>query len=57
MIKTFITDKDPIIRFDEQELTLEQQAQTRTNIGAVSLKEVEELLGVKEEFSVSGELV
>jgi hypothetical protein len=38
-------------------LTEGQQAQARTNIGAISVEEVEAMLGIEEEFSVSGELV
>lgn len=42
---------------EPQTLTPEQQAQARTNINAVSMEEVEELMGIEEEFSVTGELV
>lgn len=45
------------VQFVPQELTDEQKAQARTNINAVSREEVEELLGIEEEFSVSGELI
>lgn len=48
---------DDTILNTPQTLTEEQQAQARTNIGAVSLEEVEELLGIEEEFSVTGEVV
>ena len=41
----------------EQVLTDEQKAQARENINAVSIEEVEELLGIEEEFSVAGGLV
>lgn len=41
----------------EQQLTEMQKLQARENIGAISIEEVEELLGIEEEFSVSGELV
>jgi hypothetical protein len=45
------------VLYVEQSLTSDRQAQARTNIGAVSLEEVEELLGIEEEFSVTGEVV
>jgi hypothetical protein len=45
------------VLYTEQELTEGQKTQARTNIGAVSIEEVEELLGIEEEFSVEGELV
>lgn len=45
------------VLYTAQNLTVEQQEQARENIGAVSMKEVEDLLGIEEEFSVSGELV
>ena len=45
------------VLYTEQDLAPEQQEQARTNIGAVSMEEVEELLGIEEEFSVTGELV
>jgi hypothetical protein len=45
------------VLYVEQTLTEDQQAQARTNIGAISVEEVEELLGIEEEFSVSGEVV
>lgn len=48
---------DNVIKHTQQDLTEEQQAQARDNIGAVSLEEVEELLGIEEEFSVTGEVV
>jgi hypothetical protein len=48
---------DSAVLYTEQVLTDDQKAQARTNIGAVSLEEVEELLGVEEEFNVTGELV
>lgn len=35
MITTFLTDKDAIVRYDEQTLTEEQKAQVRENIGAL----------------------
>lgn len=38
MSVTFMTDKDPIVRYYKQTLTEEQQAQARANIGAVSEK-------------------
>ena len=43
--------------YTPQELTEEQQAQARENIGAVNIEEVEELLGIEEEFNVTGDLV
>jgi hypothetical protein len=48
---------DNVVKHTQQDLTEWQQAQARTNIGAVSLEEVEELLGIEEEFSVTGEVV
>lgn len=45
------------VRYGEQALNDAEQAQARTNIGAVSMEEVEELLGIEKEFSVSGELI
>lgn len=48
---------DKAILYESQYLTEEQQIQARTNIGAVSMEEVEELLGIEEEFSITGELV
>jgi hypothetical protein len=40
-----------------QELTEDQKVQARTNVGAASIEDVEELLGIEEEFSVTGDLV
>lgn len=48
---------DNVVKYTPQDLTDGQKAQARTNIGAVSMEEVEELLGIEEEFSVSGEVV
>lgn len=48
---------DSAVLYTEQKLTDGQKAQARTNIGAVSIEEVEEMLGIEEEFSISGELV
>jgi hypothetical protein len=45
------------ITHTEQTLTEEQQTQARTNIGAVSMEEVEELLGIEEVFSATGDVV
>jgi hypothetical protein len=49
--------QNPSVLYTPQTLTEEQKAQARTNINAISLEEVEELLGIEEEFSVNGELV
>lgn len=46
---------DDVLRYIKQDLTEEQQTQARENISAVSLKEVEELLGIEEEFSETGD--
>lgn len=48
---------DDTILNTPQTLTEDQQSQARANIGAVSMEQVEELLGIEEEFNVSGELV
>lgn len=48
---------DNLVSTTEQSLTDDQKTQARQNIGAVSMEEVEELLGIEEEFSVTGELV
>lgn len=45
------------VLYTAQNLTVEQQEQARENIGAVSIEEVEDLLGIEEEFSITGELV
>lgn len=37
MAVTFLTDKDPVLRYDEQTLTEEQKAQARENIGSASV--------------------
>lgn len=54
-----IDENDNAVKYIEQTLTEEQQVQARTNIGAISMEEVEELLGIEneEEFSVTGEVV
>jgi hypothetical protein len=56
MITTFLTDKDDVIRYDTQSLTEEEKAQARINIDAISMEEVEELLGIEEEFSATGDV-
>lgn len=50
---------DAVKEIEEQvnPFTEEQKEQARKNIGAASLKEVEDLLGIEKEFSVSGELI
>ena len=55
----FMTDKDPIIRFDEQSLTPEQKSQVRLNIDAVSAEDVEALINGENlnDFSETGDLV
>lgn len=45
------------VLYTAQNPTVEQKEQARANIDAVSMKEVEELLGIEEEFSVAGDLV
>lgn len=49
--------QEEAILYSNQDLTDAQKAQARTNINAISVEEVEELLGIEEEFSVSGEVV
>lgn len=39
MSVTFLTNEDPIVRHDEQDLTEEQKAQARANIGAAAVGE------------------
>ena len=53
-ITDIISKVNAFVKTDAQALTDEQKIQARTNIGAVSLTEVEELLGVEEEFSETG---
>lgn len=49
---------DAKISYTEQQgLTEDQKILARENIGAVSIEEVEELLGIEEGFNVTGELV
>jgi hypothetical protein len=45
------------VKTEAQTFTEEQKIQARNNIDAISMEEVEELLGIEEEFSVSGEVV
>lgn len=45
------------VLYTEQELSGDQRAQARENIGAVSMVDVKDLLGIEEEFSASGEVV
>lgn len=42
------------VSYTQQSLNDQQKLQARTNIDAVSLKEVEEMLGIEEEFSETG---
>jgi hypothetical protein len=46
MVTTFLTDKDAIVRYDEQNLTDEQKAQARENIGVM-----EPLIGSTDEIT------
>jgi len=62
MSVTFMTDKDPIVRYDEQTLTPEQRAQARENIGAVSIETTAELEDIRntyddESYASAGEAV
>lgn len=45
------------VKTEAQTFTEEQKIQARDNIGAVSMEEVEEMLGIKEEFSITGDVV
>lgn len=45
---------DSYVSVHQQTLTEAQKEQARTNIGAVSMEEVEELMGIEEEFSETG---
>ena len=53
-VNTAVAEK---IGYTAQDLTDEQKAQARENIGAVSIEKVEEMLGIEEEFSVTGDVV
>lgn len=54
-----LSENDNAIKYTEQNLTDAQKNQARTNIGATSISEVKEMLGIEneEEFSVTGEVV
>lgn len=56
-IDSIKSDLIETVKCTKQSLTEEQKAQARENIGAVSIEEVEDMLGIEEEFSVTGELV
>lgn len=56
MVTTFLTDKDAIVRYDEQNLTDEQKAKVRENIGALEADALPTAINTAlEEAKASGE--